>query len=810
MAGVLLFNQAAITVWALSYALFFLLALKFLEPGLIGQSVLWLLAGVFLIGVVKPLRCFLFSRHLFKLAKSSIPKISATEREALEAGMVGWEGELFSGTPELDELFRIPNGLLTDEEMSFINGPVNELCRMIDDWDITHNLADLPPEVWEYVKSQGFLGMIIPKEYGGLGFSATAQKTVLSILYGRSITLASTVAVPNSLGPAELLLKYGTSSQKNYYLPRLADGREIPCFALTAPDAGSDAASISDTGIITKRRINGEEVTGILLNWNKRYITLAPVATIIGLAFRLFDPDNVLGKGYDVGISCALIPADTKGVSRGRRHFPLNIVFQNGPTQGRNVFIPLSYLIGGEKMAGSGWRMLMECLSVGRAISLPSSALGGAQAASLASGAYSRIRKQFNQPICKFEGIEEPLSRIAGYTYIIDSALAMTTAAIDQGAKSGIAGAILKYHTTELARKISLDAMDIHGGKGICLGPNNYLGRGYQGAPISITVEGANILTRNLIIFGQGAIRCHPYVFQEMESIQTNNVEAFEEAFWQHVSFFLANFTKSIIFGFADNQFAIKSTPLQQYYRLLRGYSSQLAFLSDFAMMTLGANLKRKESISARLGDVLSNLYLLSGVLHHYHCAGEPEDELPLLHWSCQYLLNQCEQAVKGVICNFPVRWARPILKICLQPLGLRRILPSDNLAHQLAQLLTRPNEVRANLTRYVFQENRENCPVGQLEDVFQKLCHAEPLEKKLSQAVKAGMLQSLSVLEQINEAQEQGILSKEETEYLQEIERLRQKVIAVDDFSDQELMRQKGNNHSKTTRENNLPLEAV
>ncbi len=689
-AGLLFINQASISVWTISYALFALLAMKYGEPGFVAQGFMCMGFALLLLGAIRPLRIKLLSRHLFKVVSKAMPVMSATEREALEAGTVSWEGDLFSGAPDFDVLLKAPTVPLSTEEQSFLEGPVKTLCRMVDEWDITHNLTDMPPEVWNYIKDNGFLGMIIPKRYGGLEFSATAQMSVLAMLYGRSITVASTVAVPNSLGPAELLLKYGTEEQKDHYLPRLADGRDIPCFALTGPNAGSDAASIPDQGVVCLQEIKGKKTVGIRLNWDKRYITLCPVATVIGLAFRLFDPDNLLGKGHELGITCALIPSETPGVIKGRRHFPLNIAFLNGPTQGENVFIPMDYVIGGAEMVGQGWRMLMECLSAGRAISLPSSASGGVQAVGLACGAYARVRKQFNQPIGKFEGIEEPLARIAGNAYIIDAALTMTAAAVEHGAKSGVAGAILKSHTTEMARQSVIDAMDIHGGKGICLGPNNYLGRAYQGAAISITVEGANILTRSLIIFGQGAIRCHPYVFREIESVRTHDLDAFDQAIWGHFGFILGNLTKSILFALTDARMTkAPAAVTKRYYQLIHRYSCNLAFLADFSMMTLGAELKRREKISARLGDVLSNLYLASGVLKRFHDDGEPMGDLPLVDWSCQQLLHQCELAIQGVIANFPSRWARVVLKIILQPFGSQRRKPLDKLGQKLARILT-------------------------------------------------------------------------------------------------------------------------
>ena len=662
---------------------------------------------------------------------------------------------------------------------------------MIDDWDITHNRTDLPPEIWQFIKENRFLGMIIPKQYGGLEFSATAQMSILVKVYGRSITAATTISVPNSLGPGELLLKYGTEEQKNYYLPRLADGREIPCFALTGPNAGSDAASIPDRGIVCRQEFNGKEVLGLRLSWDKRYITLCPVATVVGLAFRMFDPDNLLGRGEDVGISCALIPANTPGVIKGRRHFPLNTGFMNGPTQGKDVFIPLDYIIGGPAMVGQGWRMLMECLSAGRAISLPSSANGGAQAVALATGAYSRIRKQFNQPIGKFEGIEEPLARIAANTYIIDSSLIMAAAAIDHGAKPSVAGAILKYHTTERARALSLDSMDVHGGKGICLGPNNYLGRGYQSTPIGITVEGANILTRNLIIFGQGAVRCHPYVYKELESVRNNDLKQFDETFFAHAGFVIANFTKSLIFGWTDARWT-KAPPssVKRYYQLIHKYSTNLAFLADFSMAVLGGALKRKEKLSARLGDMLSCLYMASAVLKRFYEDGEPPADLPLVQWSCQQLLHECEDAMNGVLINFPYRWARIVLSFILKPLGNRRHKPDDRLGHQLARMLIEPNETRDRLTRLVYREPGKTCPLGRMEQVFLKICAVEELEKKIMKAVKGNVLKSLSLHEQIAEALALNILTAEEAKQLEEAEMGRQEIIKVDDFDDSELRR--------------------
>ncbi len=795
----LMIRQAAIQVWTMAFGLMCLLATYFEPHGLFFKVTMWGAFAVLLLASIKPLREKLLSRAIFRRMRRLMPSMSNTERVALEAGTVGWDAELFSGSPDFDNLLANNAVELTKEEQAFLDGPLNQLCRMLDDWDITHNHTDLPENVWTYIKDNGFLGMIIPKQYGGLALSATAQTAVLVRLYGRSVTAATTVSVPNSLGPAELLLKYGTEAQKNYYLPRLARGLDIPCFALTGPNAGSDAASIPDTGIVCYDELNGQKVLGVRLNWDKRYITLCPVATVIGLAFRLFDPENLLGKGEDIGISCALIPAETPGVKKGRRHFPLNTAFLNGPTQGKDVFITMDCLIGGAEMAGHGWRMLMECLSAGRAISLPSSAVGCIQGAALASGAYARVRKQFNTPIGKFEGIEEPLARIAGNTYMTDAALTMTVAAIDHGAKPSVAGAILKYHTTERARQVGQDAMDIHGGKGICLGPNNYLGRSYQAGPISITVEGANILTRNLIIFGQGAIRCHPYVYQEMKSIAENNVSAFDTAFWGHVGFVLSNTLQSILFSITDGRMtAAPRGAMHRYYQLIHRYSSNLAFLADFSMIVLGASLKRREKISARLGDILSDLYIASAVLRRFKQDGEPDADKPLVDWCCQELFYACEEAIQGVITNFPVRWARIVLKIMLQPLGGRRKKPSDALGQTLAKLMMEPSEARTRLTRHVFSEAIDACPLGHLEAVFQELCTVASLEKRVSDAVKEGKLRSLTLLEQIAEAQSLDVLTHDEAMQLQHAEQGRQQVIAVDDFDDSELRRPAKATHMK------------
>ncbi|MCC5792972.1 MAG: acyl-CoA dehydrogenase [Legionellaceae bacterium] len=784
-------RQSSALVWLVSLLIFNAVVWQFDIGGALFKTSLVVALAISAFLAIKPLRRRLISRRLMQAMRKAIPEMSSTEREALEAGTISWEGDLFTGVPDYQKLLQSPVVAFTADEQAFIDGPVTTLCRMIDDWDITHNRVDLPAEIWDFIAKHKFWGMIIPREYGGLDFSASAQVAILVKIYSRSISLATTISVPNSLGPAELLLKYGTPEQRDYYLPRLAQGLEIPCFALTGPDAGSDAASIPDHGVVCKQTVDGKEIVGVRLNWNKRYITLAPVATVIGLAFRLFDPDNLLGRGEDIGISCALIPAETKGVRTGRRHFPLNAAFMNGPTQGKDVFIPLSALIGGEKMAGQGWRMLMECLSAGRAISLPASASAGGQLAALSCGAYARVRRQFNQSISQFEGIEEPLARIAAKSYIIDAGLTMAAADIDHGAKPAVAGAILKYHTTELARQIGMDAMDIHGGKGICLGPSNYLGRGYQNSPISITVEGANILTRSLIIFGQGVVRCHPYVFAEMESIRQQDLLAFDQAFWRHSAFIMANFVRSLLFGFSDGYgSAVPESRMRRQFQRLNRYSANLAFLSDYAMALIGGELKRREKISARLGDLLSKLYLISAVLKRFHDEGEPKADEPIVLWACEQLFYESEEAIANIIANFPGRMARVFLKGILLPLGRRRSLPSDKLGHQVATLLTRPNEARDRLTRFVFKEAIDNCPVGILESGFLNICAVAELEHRLTKAWKKGDLKELTALQRIEEALSKGMVNAQEAIQLREAEEARQRIIAVDDFDQAQLQR--------------------
>lgn len=742
---------------------------------------------------ITSLRKQLLSKPALGMFKKVMPEMSRTEKEAIDAGTVWWEADLFRGAPDWNKMHDIPAPRLSAEEKAFLDGPVNEVCRMTNDYQITHELADLPPEIWQYLKDHKFFAMIIKKEYGGLDYSAYAQSLVLQKLTGVSGVLSSTVGVPNSLGPGELLQHYGTEEQKNHYLPRLAEGKEIPCFALTSPEAGSDAGSIPDFGIVKKGMWQGEEVLGMELTWNKRYITLAPVATVLGLAFKLFDPEHHLGNEENLGITCALIPTDIHGVKIGRRHFPLNVPFQNGPTQGEKVFVPISFIIGGQEMAGQGWRMLVECLSVGRGITLPSNATGGLKTAALATGAYARIRRQFKLPIGKMEGIEEPLARIAGNTYVMDAASSLTVAGIDLGEKPSVISAIVKYHCTHRSQQSVIDAMDIAGGKGICMGPSNFLARGYQGAPIAVTVEGANILTRSMIIFGQGAIRCHPYVLAEMNAAYNDNEEQalndFDQSLFGHVGFVISNVIRSFWFGLTDGRGS--NTPRKdetaRYYQQLNRYSANLALLADISMVVLGGSLKRKERLSARLGDILSQLYLSSATLKRFSEEGEKKDDLPLVHWGMQDSLYQTEQALDQFLRNFPNRPVAGLLRIVLFPMGLGRQKPTDKLDHKVARILQTPCESRSRLGRGQFLEAVENNAVGMMEQALKDILAAEPIYDRVCQA--AGKKYPFMQLDKLADTGlSLNAINEQEADLLRKAEVGRLRTINVDDFDPQEL----------------------
>jgi len=732
------------------------------------------------------------------------PQLSDTERVALEAGTVGFEGELFSGKPNWKTLLGQPVPQLSVEEKAFLDGPCEELCHMVNEWQITHELADLPPEMWDFIKKKKFFGMIIPKEYGGLEFSALAQSAVLQKLMSMSGSLSSTVGVPNSLGPGELLLHYGTKEQRDYYLPRLADGREVPCFALTGPTAGSDATSIPDYGVVCKGEWHGANVLGVRLTFDKRYITLAPVATLIGLAFQMHDPDHLLGDKEHLGITLALIPRDTKGLEIGRRHFPLNGAFQNGPLHGKDIFVPLSQLIGGEEMAGQGWRMLVECLSVGHAITLPANASGGVRMGAIATGAYARIRKQFGMAIGRFEGIEEALARIGGYTYAITALSRATAAAVDRGEKPAVPSAIAKYHCTELGREVARDVMDVHGGKAVQLGPKNYAGRGWQTAPIAITVEGANIMTRSLMIFGQGAIRCHPHVLKEMRAAQipdyATRLRAFDRELFAHIGFALSNAARSFVLGIANARFgrAPGDKYTKRFYRKLNRYAAALALVADSSMLLLGGKLKFKEKLSARLGDVLSNLYIASAMLKRYEDQGRPAADQALLAWAFHDCAYRMQTALDGVLRNFPIRPAAWLLRVLVFPLGRREAPPSDRLGHRVAAILCTPGEARDRLGEWVYLTPSANNPVGRMNALLPEVIAAEPVERKFAKAHKSGAIKSLDTAAQLVEAEQIGAISSEERKLLERVRAATMEFIDVDDFDPSEL--QAAVKHPRTT----------
>ncbi len=794
VTAILAYHRASLSVWFLSFTIFLVFFSCWGESPT--SAVFWgiLLALIFLPLLFTPFRRRFLAAPLFRFYQTVMPSISRTEKEALNAGTVSWEGDLFSAQPNFEKLLAYAPPSLSEEEIDFLNGPVESLCALIDDWDITHHRGDLPPKVWDYIKKEGFFGLLIPKKFGGKGFSHFACSEIQIKIQARSTTVGTTVSVPNSLGPGELLLHYGTEEQKNYYLPRLARGEEVPCFALTSPDAGSDASAMTDSGVVCRGKFEGREILGIRLNWNKRYITLAPVATVIGLAFKLQDPEHLLGNKDEIGITCALIPRDTPGITIGRRHLPLDTPFQNGPTQGKDVFIPLDWIIGGVEKAGKGWQMLMECLAGGRGVSLPAATTSAAKAAVLTTGAYSRIRRQFKQPIVQFEGVGEVLGRMAGNLYIMEAARLFILGLLDKGERPAVASAIIKYQVTERARAIGNDAMDIQGGKGIILGPKNVIGRGYESIPIAITVEGANILTRNMIIFGQGAIRCHPYILAEYEAAHAKDsqkgLEIFDQAFFGHVAFMLSNFFRTFILGLTSSR--ICQTPrssLKRYYQQILRYSAVFALLADIYILICGKQLKRRESYSARLGDILSHLYLLSAVLNHYYHQDEPEETYPLAKWASQSCIYEIERRIQELLENFPLPLLGSFLKWLIFPWGARRKKPAIKDSLKIARLFSTQTQTRQQLTRGLFM-TAENNILADFEDALAKTLAAEPIEKIIRKAIQAGLIKGNYFMEQVKLAFEAHIISDDQYQTVLRAEEARQKIIAVDDFLPKELAR--------------------
>lgn len=781
-----------ILVWTLFVGVTLLLVSLFGKLNFLFLTFCWIIylaAACF--ANLKNLRQTYFTRPLVQTLQKKMPPISNTEREAIEAGNVWWEKDLFCGRPQWKKLLAIPQPKLTTEEQEFLENQVETLCSMLDDWEIINNHRNLPDSVWDYLKKERFFGMVIPKEFGGRGFSALAHSTVVVKIATRSISTAVNTMVPNSLGPGELLLHYGTPEQKNYYLPRLANGEDIPCFALTGPEAGSDAGSITDFGIVCRDQFEGKEVLGIRLTWDKRYITLAPVATVLGIAFRLFDPDNLLGKEEDLGITLCLVPTNHPGVEIGHRHLPLQLAFMNGPTRGKDVFIPIDWIIGGASMAGQGWRMLMECLSIGRAISLPALSTACSKLAYRATGAYSRLRRQFNTSISSFEGVEEALGNIAGLAYLNETCRIMTAGAVDQKIKPSIASAIAKYHMTEMARTVIKHAMDIHAGHAIQVGPRNIIANIHLAIPVSITVEGANILTRNLIIFGQGAIRCHPYILKEIELFsekdEQKKIKQLDRLLLSHTGYLISNIVRSLVSGLTAGKLILspKRGPTAQYYQQLTRMSSALALLSDSCMMILGGSLKRKERLSARLGDILSQLYLASSVLKYFHDHGEPKSDLDYVKWCVEMCLCKIQVACDELLDNFPMKWLGKVLHWLIFPFGNSYRKPNDHLYHKIVASMLTPSEFRDRITQYCFISDEQHDPFRRLEIALEQLVEIEPLWKKFQTALRNGTVPLYgSFEEQMQAAMTSGSLTENEVRALHDFNSLHKEVIKVNEFT--------------------------
>ncbi len=764
--------------------------------GVIGWTLSLLPGAVLAILAVPAIRRQLVSAPVYGFVKRILPRVSRTEQEALDAGTVGWDAELFSGRPDFSKLRAIRKPELTVEEQSFLDGPTEELCAMIDDWDIRHNRRDLPPEVWSFIKEKGFLGMLIGKEHGGLGFSAQAQSMIISKITGRSAATGITVMVPNSLGPGELLERYGTPAQKEKYLRRLAHGEEIPCFALTGPHSGSDAAGMRDVGIVTYGDHEGKRVLGVKLTWEKRYITLGPIATLLGLAFHLHDPNNILGKGDDIGITLALIPTNHRGVEIGRRHYPARSAFQNGPNSGRDVFIPMDWIIGGLEYCGQGWRMLMECLSTGRAISLPAVGTTTVKGALRVTSAYARIRRQFGIPIGLMEGVAEPLSSLVKNAYQFEASRAMTAAIVDDGGRPSVISALLKYRSTEAMRQAINDALDIHGGRGVCDGPSNYLFSAYEGVPVAITVEGANILSRTLITFAQGALRAHPFLYSEIRAAQAGGAEGlkqFDRAFAGHAGFMLRNIVASLGHALTLGRFARspETGPMQQWYRQLHRYAQSFALVADWVVVTLGGDLKRKQRLSGRMADILSDLYLLSTAIKRWEDDGRIEEDIPLVDAVARDRIAAIEASFGQVFANFPNPWLRFAMRVLAFPYGRHAKGSSDRQNYRLVRAVLGQSAQRDRLTRDLYVSFDPADPTGILEDALTKVEAAADAETKLVRAVKKGIVSRRLDRDVIADAVAAAVLDEREAVLMRAAEAATDRVIRVDDFAPEALTAQ-------------------
>ncbi len=745
-------------------------------------TVVW--AGAALVFGCAPWRRALLSKRIMKILGPILPVLSDTEKEALEAGTIWWDGELFSGRPAWNTLMDTKVSELSPEEQAFLDGPVEQLCAMVDAYQVTQD-SDLPPEVWEHLKRERFFGMIVPKEYGGLGFSAQAHSSVIVKLSSRACAAAVTVMVPNSLGPAELILHYGTPEQRDHWLPRLARGEEIPCFALTGPENGSDAAAMRARGVVCKGQWNGEEVLGLRLDWKKRYTTLGPAATVIGLAFKMADPDHLLGDVEDIGITCALVPADTPGVRIGERHDPMGIPFLNGPNEGHDVFVPLDTIIGGPAMAGQGWRMLMDCLSAGRSISLPSLSCGASQLTVRYTGAYSTIREQFNLGIGRFEGVQEALTRIVGLNYTMNAVRTLTAGAVDAGEKPSVLSAIVKAYTTEGMRDVVADGMDVVGGAGISRGPTNVLAPAYQAAPIGITVEGANILTRTMIIFGQGAIRCHPFVQDELAAVADRDLVRFDRAFWGHVNFVACNVFRAFCRAFVNVPVGTDKAGWELGFLLGRisRMSAAFAVLADVAMGTLGGDLKRKERLAGRFSDALSWMYLASATAKRFVDEGRIDADRAVVRWSIEHALEKTQRALVEILDNLPLRPVAWALRLVLFPLGARARGPSDRVATKVATSILAGNEARRRYSKDTFTPPEDEAGLGLLEQRLATILAATEDEKTLRDARRERRIHSVAGSAGLHKAVELGILTEEQAGRVCAARQARDAAIQVDAF---------------------------
>ncbi|WP_293761918.1 acyl-CoA dehydrogenase [uncultured Aquitalea sp.] len=791
LVGALAYHRAPVLAWTVVLAAW-LAGLQFGLGCVVPVAVWAVFAALALVLNVPVLRRGVFTGPVFTIFKRITPAMSQTEQEAINAGTVWWDRDLFSGKPDWNRLLSFPDPKLSAEEQAFLDGPTEQLCSMIDDWKITHELKDLPPEVWQFIKDNGFLGMIVKKKYGGLEFSNYAHAKVVTKIATRGGSAAVSVMVPNSLGPGELLQHYGTEAQKDYYLPRLAKGLEVPCFALTSPYAGSDAGSIPDFGVVCRGSYTDprtgqhhENVLGVRVSWEKRWITLAPVATILGLAFKMYDPDRLLGDKEDIGITCALVPTEHEGVAIGRRHFPGGSAFMNGPTWGSEVFIPLEWIIGGREYAGQGWRMLVECLSVGRCISLPAMSVACGKVTTWTTGAYARIRDQFGLPIGKFEGVDEAMARIGGYTYQMEASQDLALTGLDMGEKPSVLSAVLKYHNTERMRKTINDAMDIHGGKAVVLGPRNYLARAYQSIPIGITVEGANILTRSMIIYGQGAIRCHPFVLREMKAAMANDGAEFDQAITGHINFVVSNVFRALWLGLTGAAFAgaPRGGETARYYKQLTRFSSAFALLSDMAMFSLGGSLKFREKLSARLGDMLSNLYIASASLKRFERDGAPKEDVAVMRWAVEDALYHLQHAMDGFLANLPSRGLAWVLRKVIFPWGLTLKPASDRIGTKVARAMMEPGGMRDRLTRGMYVPQDERDAVGVLGHALDAILATEGVEQKLRKLARDGQFAAITARDRLAEALSKGLITQAEFDAVTRARKLKRDVIMVDDF---------------------------